>query len=273
MNNKFSLALGGGWARGLAHIWVIRILESLQMTPVAISGTSMGAIIWALLALWKTSDDMEAIISKINFVSLVDIDLKEGILKGRKIEKLLDHLFESKSFADCQIPLSIVATDINTWERVIFTKGRLSEAVRASLSLPGIFVPKKIGDHELVDGGLTNNLPIELLPPWPVIAVSALRDLTRKIQKSRKIWTFDIKKSIIWNSYSVLQKTIDIMLAQNESRSLTSRKDIISIRPEFDALDYYEFNKYPQFIQAGMRQAEKILAKTGQNLQNQEKEI
>jgi len=255
---RFSLALGGGWARWLAHIGVIRQFEEIGISPISIAGTSMWAIIGTLYALGKSSHDMEKIIAEINFLKLIDPDLKQWLVKGKKIEALLDTLFEWKSFADTYIPLQVIATDINTWERVVIHTGKLSSAVRASISLPGVFVSKEIDGRELVDGGLTNNLPVEILPEWQIIAVSALRDLTRKLQKSRKILGMDIRKSIFWNSYDMLQKTIDIMLAQNESRSLLSRENIHYIRPTFDKLDYYEFYKYKDFIKAGYIAAKDI---------------
>ena len=92
-NTLFSLALGGGWARGIAHIWVIRRLEELGKTPVAVSGTSMGAIIATLYALGKTSDDMEHILESIKWLKLIDFDMKKWLIKGVKIEKFLDHIF------------------------------------------------------------------------------------------------------------------------------------------------------------------------------------
>jgi NTE family protein len=131
--------------------------------------------------------------------------------------------------------------------------------VRASISIPGIFVPYSHEDHELVDGGLTANLPIELLPTGKVIAVSAMRDLSRKISYEKKIFSLDWQKSIFSNGYNLLQKTIDIMLSQNEARSIVSRDDVIYIRPSFDNLDYYEFTKYQKFIESGYSKAREVL--------------
>lgn len=142
---------------------------------------------------------------------------------------------------------------------MIFTEGKLSEAVRASISLPGIFVPREIGDHMLVDGGLTANLPIEELPTGRVIAVSALRDIKRAIPKSKKFFSWTIPTGIFGNGYKIMQKTIDIMLSQNETRSVKSRNDIVYIRPSFDKLDYYEFHRYKDFIEAGYVKAKEIL--------------
>lgn len=248
---NFSLALGWWAARGLAHIGVIRRLEELDMSPIAISGTSIGAIIGTLLALGKSSHDMEDIIASVPWMKLVDPDMQKWLLKGKKIESFLEDIFEGKSFSDTIIPLSITATDIDTGESRIFREGKLSVAVRASISLPGVFIPKNIDDMNLVDGGLAANLPIELLPPWRVIAVSAIRDLTRKIHYKRRVFGMDWSKSIFGNTYNIIQKTIDIMLAQNEARSVSSRNNVTYIRPRFDKLDYYQFDKYREFIEAG----------------------
>ncbi len=247
----FSLALGGWAARGLAHIGVIRRLEEMDFKPAAISGTSMGAIIGALYALGKDSHEIESIVASVPWVKLLDPDMQKWLLKGDKVEKYLDDIFEGKSFADLQIPLTVTSTNIDTGEGIIFRSWQLSAAVRASIGLPWVFIPKTYLGQNCVDGGLANNLPIEYLPEGKVIAVSALRDLTRKIRYEKEFFGVNWSKTIFWVTYSIIQKTIDIMLTQNESRSVSSRKDVTYIRPEFDWLDYYEFDKYQKFIEAG----------------------
>lgn len=254
-NTLFSLALGGGWARGIAHIWVIRRLEELKQTPIAVSGTSMGAIIATLYALGKTSDDMERILESIKWLKLIDFDMKKWLIKGVKIEKFLDHIFGNTTFADTKIPLFITSTDVDTGEKVIFTEWLLSHAVRASIGIPWVFSPFSHENHSLVDGGLVNNLPIEILPLGHVIAVSAMRDLSRKIHFKHSLFSLDWQKTIFSNGYNILQKTIDIMLSQNEARSVISRKDVLYVRPKFDTLDYYEFSRYKEFIQSGYEAA------------------
>lgn len=258
---KFSLALGWGGARGLAHIGVIRYLEEVWAHPIAIAGTSMGSIVGALLAMKKTSYDMEAILDDMPWIKLVDFDMKKWLLKGEKIEKFLDTLFEGKSFEDLEIPLTVTATDLDTGESIFFTEGKIAPAVRASISIPWAFSPKEYQDRTLVDGGLTANLPIEQLPDWPVIAVSAMRDLTRKVHYHTKLFSLDWQKTFFSNGYNLIQKTIDIMLSQNENRSVTSRDHVEYIRPEFDGLDYYEFHKYKAFIESGYKKAAQVLIK------------
>ncbi|GAB0174741.1 MAG: patatin-like phospholipase family protein [Candidatus Altimarinota bacterium] len=262
---KFSLALGGGGARGLAHIGVIRYLEEQNARPIAISGTSMGSIIGTLYALGKSSHQMEDILEEIEWLKLVDFDMKRGLLKGVKVEKYLDGLFEGKSFEDLQIPLTLTATDLDTGEGILFHSGKLAPALRSSIGIPGVFSPKEYQDRVLVDGGLTANLPIEILPEGEVIAVSAMRDLSRKVHYRTKIFSLDWQNTLFSNGYHLMQKTIDIMLSQNENRSVLSRKKVHYIRPEFDGLDYYEFGKYKAFIESGYKKASGVLGALKRN--------
>ena len=248
---NFSLALGGWGARWLAHIGVIRRLEELGVQPVAISWTSMWAIVAALYAIGKTSLEMEQIIASLSLMKLIDVDMWQWLIKWDKVEKYLDTILESKTFNDTLIPLKILCTDLNTGKSIIFQSWPLSLAIRVSIWLPGVFVPKNIKNIEYIDGGITANLPIEVLPKWPVIAVSALRDITRPIKHKTKIFNWEVPIGIFAHTYQVMQKTIEIMLLQNESRSILSRKNILYIRPKFDTLDYYEFDKYLYFIKAG----------------------
>lgn len=219
----------------------------------------MGSIVGALFALGKTSHDMETMLDEMPWFKLVDFDMKKGLLKGDKVEAFLDKHFEGKSFEDLKIPLTITATDLDTGEGILFRSGKIAPAVRASIGVPGVFSPKEYDERKLVDGGLTANLPIEVLPRGRVIAVSAMRDLTRKVAYHTKLFSLDWQKTLFSNGYNLVQKTIDIMLSQNESRSVTSRNDVIYIRPEFDGLDYYEFLKYKAFIESGYHQAALVL--------------
>jgi NTE family protein len=158
------------------------------------------------------------------------------------------------------MPLTIIATDLDTGELISIKTGKLSEAVRASISLPGVFDPRTIDGRHLVDGGLTNNLPIESLPSGPVIAVSAIRDIRRKLRYERRVLGTVFQKTLFGNIYNIAQKTFDIILSQNESRSVLSRPEITYIRPNFEAnLDYLDFRKYKKFIAAGYEKATEIL--------------
>ncbi len=255
MNNwNFALVFWGGAARGMAHIGVIQRLEELEKTPSIITGTSIGAVIGAFYACGYTSSEMKKIATEFNMLTLIDFDLTHGIMKGKKILRFLQKYLWETTFAETKIKLIIVATDIDTGEKIVFTEGRIIDAIRASISIPGVFAPYKHNGRKLVDGGLTENLPIEVLSKEiDVIAIS----VQLPIQNNRKRWSnfFFPNGTVLTNSFQILRKTIGIMITQNELRSLASRENIILIRPEREDIDYYDFKKIQPMIEAGYKAA------------------
>jgi predicted acylesterase/phospholipase RssA len=247
---SFSLALGGGAARWLAHIGVIRYLEEQWETPQHISGTSMGAIIATFYALWYTSKEMTEIVETIRFHTLVDLDLKNGLIRWKNIMKFLWKFINGRNFSDTKIPLSIVATNIDTGEKIVFQEWSLLDAIRASISIPWLFSPHKYNGHTLVDGWLTENLPVEILP---------VQIPMNEKKKRQKKFTLFPEWTLFSNSYYILRKTIGIMIAQNEIRSRASRKDIIIIQPWHHEIDYYDFRQKYTMIEAWYSEAKKML--------------
>jgi predicted acylesterase/phospholipase RssA len=247
-NKEYSLALGWWAARGFIHIWVLKYLEERNIEIKEISGTSMWAIIGSLYAVWKTLDEIIQIASDINYLKLIDFDFKHGFLKWDKVQKLLDSIFWDIKIEELEIKLHIVATCIETWDREVFTSWRVSDAVRASLSLPGIFKPKQIGDNSYIDGWITTNLPIDVLKWKHIIWVSALKKLTWELSTKRKILWININKWFFNLNYQIIHRTILSMMKQNEERSLENVKwDFILIAPNFGKLDYYNFKQIEAF--------------------------
>lgn len=258
MNKKFSLVLGGGAARGLAHIGVIERLDELWMKPIEISGTSIGAVIGAFYAAWYSGVDMRKIALEANFLKLIDLDLKNWLIKWNKIMKYLARYLGNMNFSDLTIPLSIVTTNIDTGEKIVFREWNVIEAIRASIGIPGIFVPYKYNGMYLVDGGIIENLPIEVLEnDDPVIAVSVQMDVTKRI-KIKKTFLFP-NGTILSNSYGIIRKMVSIMMTQNELRSIQSRDNILLIRPWQNNVDYYEFNKMSIMIDEWYKVARELI--------------
>lgn len=194
---KIGLALGGGGARGLAHIGVLKTLEKHHIPINLISGTSIGAVIAGLYAIYGNSQKIEEIASNwinsevyrklnVDFLRKVEqgetvtwrrkiFDLardfyilaltrkKESILKPEVVEEVINSLFPDIDISDCKVPLAIVACDLISLDEVVFTRGSLRKAVQASMSIPGIFPPIRIGDKLLVDGGAANIIPTQIL--------------------------------------------------------------------------------------------------------------
>lgn len=255
--NTFSLVLGGGSARGIAHIGVIQRLEELGIQPSHIVGTSIGAIVWAFYAFGFTSSEMRQVVRDTNFLTLIDPDIMHGGIKGRKIMAHFKKYFWEKTFADAKIPLTIIAANIDTGEKVVFQEGRIIDALRASISIPGVFVPFRHHGMSLVDGGIVANLPIEFAPEdQKVIAISVQMSVRRSVKKESKGIFFE--KTPFIHTYVLLRKAVGIMITQNENHSIISRENVLIIRPWRDDIDYYDFKKADALVEAGYEKSSEI---------------
>jgi len=203
MRYNFGIALSGGGVRGAVHLGVLKTLAKNGIYPDILSGTSAGSIAGAIYAAgididrfleefknaktWKLLDPSFTpayILMLIYYYwtnkPMVMWSFPDGLFKGEKIERYLDEVLGGKKFDDLNIPLCVISADINTGETVVFcskknvprekiyntvfiTDARVSEAVRASISLPGIFLPRHIKGHKLVDGGIKNYTPVDIL--------------------------------------------------------------------------------------------------------------
>lgn len=252
MWKKYGLALWWGASRGIAHIWVLQYIEEQNIKITQIAGTSMWAIIWAAFAMWKTSSEMKEFIWGINFLKLIDINLKDSIVSGNKVYKKLHELYGDSYIEDTKIPLKIVATNFYTGEKKVFTSGKIIDAVRASISLPSIFKPFEIGEEKFIDGWLKSNLPVLELEANDIIAVSVVREWNTP-KTHRKILNFSIKKWFFGNTYETLKKTISIIMANNEDLTLElagyKGKNILLLKPNVSMYEYFDFVKYNEIIE------------------------
>jgi len=192
-NVLVGLALGTGAARGLAHIGVIRVLEREGIAIDVVAGSSMGSLIAAAWAVGKNADEMEEIAKKIRgkraFLKLLDPMFPgAGILRGIKVYNFLHSIVNGLTFADTLIPLKIVASDLNTLEEVVFEDGKLIDAIRASISIPGVFRPVINAGRTLIDGGITDPVPVQVLARAGVakiIAVNTIPNAEEMKQRER----------------------------------------------------------------------------------------
>lgn len=166
-NKKIGLALGSGSARGLAHIGVIKVLEENHIPISMIAGTSMGALIGALYASGLTGTEMEEIACNTNQKTTARLFMPtpslRGLIDGNRISDFLISLMGTRSFSSLSIPFAAVAADIERAEEVVITEGLLIKAIRASISIPGIFTPAMLKGRALVDGGLMNPVPVDVV--------------------------------------------------------------------------------------------------------------
>ena len=187
---KIGLALGSGAARGLAHIGVLKALIEEGISIDYISGSSIGALVGAYFASKGEVATLEEMILGIDWkklARLIDPNLVfmlKGLIHGQKIKELLQVIIGDVEFKDLKIPLVVVATDVNTGEEVIIKEGSVIEAVRASISMPAIFMPVKYGRRFLIDGGVVNPVPAGIVRNMGATFVIAC-NVTQKLKNKR----------------------------------------------------------------------------------------
>jgi NTE family protein len=238
------VALGAGGARGLAHIIVLQAFEELGVMPSVIAGTSIGAVIGAGLAAGLTTAEMEDAVEEIRaskpgrfglfsnnakfkfVIALLDPTTEAGgLIKGRKFIRFLRSKIKAERFEDLQIPLLVVATDYWRREQVILNKGNLLDAVWASYSLPGLFAPVMIGKELLVDGGLMNPLPYDILQSLCDITVAidvSVKEITRKSRVHAP--------EVLFSAYQILQNSIVREKMKQSQPDILVETDIRNVR-------------------------------------------
>ena len=174
-NTKIGLALGGGAAKGIAHVGVLKALEDQKVSIRYIAGTSVGAIIASLYAFNVSVDDIGGLAKRLTMSKVTSFKLsKTGFFTTASLRDLIVEYIGEVNIEDAKIPLAIVATDIRNGEEIILRKGSVADAVSASAAIPGIYIPVEIDNRSLVDGGLVQNVPIEALQAiWHRGAVDA----------------------------------------------------------------------------------------------------
>ncbi|OLN21480.1 esterase [Domibacillus antri] len=235
---KIGLALGSGGARGFAHIGVLRVLQEENIPVHIIAGSSMGALVGALYGAGHNMEQLYKLSTAFQRKFFLDcIVPKMGFIAGRKIKDFIRLFTHGKRIEDLNVQLAIVATDIQAAEKVVFTEGPIAEAVRASIAIPGVFVPEKIDGRLLVDGGVIDRVP-----------VSVAKDLGADIVIGVDVASVK-KNAEITTIFDVIMQSIDILqLEIIESRTLASN---MMIRPPVNSYNSRAFTHIPEIIEAG----------------------
>lgn len=161
---KTGLVLSGGGARGIAHIGVLQALEELDIKPDVLSGTSSGSFVAAFYCYGYTPNEILKIFRSARFFKMVWPAMKaSGLLDMRKTRKLFNQYFAEDSFESLKIPLYVTATNLKNGRSTVFNHGPLIDALLASAAIPVLFHPVRIGENDYVDGGITDNLPVDSL--------------------------------------------------------------------------------------------------------------
>ena len=241
---KVTLVLGGGSARGLAHIGVLKVLDRERIPIDRIVGTSMGALVGASYAVGFPLEEMERKAYKFSSNKLMDWTMpKMGILAGDNLEATIKDMIDSKSFKDARMPIHIVTTDIEKGEEVVYSEGNLIKVIRASCSWPGIFNPVKVDGRLLVDGGIKNSVPTRIAKSLGendfIIAVDV---------------GFCVKEGRITNVFQMIIQGFQIM--GDELNRYQSKEADIAIEVDLGDLDQVSFNRAREAVAKGMIAAE-----------------
>jgi NTE family protein len=205
------LVLGGGGAKGLSHIGVLRVFEEEKIPVDEIIGVSVGALVGAVYAGGVTTNQLDVMASEIGWDKLSDVSsasmmrlvLNEELLSSSKMETYLNRYIGGKTFADLRIPFTCIATDIRNGEAVIFKEGPVAIAARASATFPAVFAPVDYRQRQLVDGGIVDNLPTDIVAKGTrdvVVAIAPLRSkdtLQRPSIFRSLVQTIEIQKNIL----------------------------------------------------------------------------
>lgn len=246
---RLALVLGGGGVRGMAHIGVLEVFEEENIPIDLIVGCSAGSIVGALYADNPNVDDITHVVWNIHTNSVLDIDLwncRYGLSQGRALKRTLHSHLSSNDFEKLKIPLVIVASDLHSGELVTIGTGKLDEAIRASCSIPFVFVPCEYRGRILVDGGVINPVPVKVAWDMGAQMVVAV-DLCELLEK-----TFPT------NLWEVATRSAEIaFMWQNE---VCTRSADVVIRPKTCGIGTFCDNKKHQLYEAGKQAAREKVA-------------
>jgi len=252
---KVALVLGGGAARGFAHVGVIRILEKEKIPIDMVVGTSVGAFVGAIYASEMNSFQLEWLAYQITQEDIFDFSLvysKMGPVQGEKLEEFIRTKLKVKNLEELKLPFYPIATDLLTGETVTLEKGSIARAVRASSAIPGIFVPVKFAGRTLVDGGVTNNLPIE-------IARQKGADIVIAINISENVKNVQIESVV-----DIILQSVNIM--GNELLKYKKQGMDILIEPRVGDVKMMDFSQKKKCIEEGMKATQEALPLIRQKL-------
>lgn len=240
---RLGLALGGGAARGFAHIGVIQELERVGLRPDLVVGTSAGSLVAALYASGKPGSELERLALQMHEAEIADWSLPilgRGLFRGEALTRYVRRAVDGRLIENMALPLGVLATNLKTGQGVLFRRGDTALAVRASSAVPGVFSPVKIGDAEFVDGGLVAPVPVRQAREMGAEVVLAI-DISSVPEANAAA-----------GSLQVLLQTFAIM-GQSINRHELAGADLV-VHPPLDGVGGADFSMRQRAIEAG-RQA------------------
>ncbi|HEY0954526.1 MAG TPA: patatin-like phospholipase family protein [Roseateles sp.] len=243
---RLGLALGGGAARGFAHIGVIQVLEENGIKVDLVAGTSAGSLLASLYASGKGGKELQALAESMDEGAITDWSFPlRGLIRGEALARYVRDKTGGKAIEQMVLPLGIVATDLSDGSAILFRSGDTGTAVRASSAVPAVFQPVKIGTREYVDGGLVSPVPVRFAREMGAQLIVAV-DITSPPEKDPP-----------GDAFRMLMQTFSIM-----GRSINSfelRDADVLIRPRLDGVGSADFTARRRAIQAGREAAQAVL--------------
>ncbi|MEH6714160.1 patatin-like phospholipase family protein [Parasphingorhabdus flavimaris] len=259
---KISLALGGGAGLGWTHIGVLRAIDESPLEIAAIAGTSIGAITGASYAVGKLDylEDMARNVNFRNMLRFMDPHFKRGAVMGaRNIEKELGVEFGELDFEDLPFPIAAVAADLRTGDTIVMKAGKLVPAIRASMSLPGIFKPVEHDGRLLVDGGAALPVPVsparELAPDALCLSVNLQDDFINRAIAAGIAENVGKEP----NSLAIVKASVGLSLRNLGRYSLALDPPDFAMSPPVGHIDIQNFTRADELIAIGRRETEKII--------------
>ena len=251
------LALGGGFARGFAHLGVLQVLEQNKIPISHIAGTSVGSILGAAYASGAPLPRIIEVCRALRFRDIARWRVSRlGLASNSRLKDLIERVFESRQFENLRIPLAVVATDLTSGEPVVFTQGNLVDAIRASCAFPGLFEPVEIGTRCLADGGLVAPVPTR-----------AARDLGAEIVIGVSVGMQDGHRGAPTNIFQVVSRAVNA--AQKHQLEIWERHADLVLRPDVQSLARDDFHRAEESMAAGAEAARRALPRIEKLLKHQ----
>lgn len=293
MPTEVILALGGGGARGLSHIGVIRALEAAGVRIAGVAGTSIGAMIGGIYCARKLDKGEEYVrsLSWTKVLTHLDPSLpRSGIFGGKRLENTLKELCGDLDFADLEIPFCAVATDLGHGGEVRIQEGSVLEAMRASMAIPGVFTPSRLGNSWLVDGGVSNPVPVQAartLAGSQVVAVnvnstesrpshSTISEIKRALEdeaveggqkilkRMERFWKRGAKQDEgkrMPGIIPIMGDSIAHLMGHLAHYQMEVDQPEILVEPKLGRVNLFDFHKAAVLIEEGRRAMEDVLAR------------
>lgn len=238
---KVGLVLGGGVARGIAHIGVLKVLKEYKVPIDFIVGSSSGSIVAAVYAAGLEISLIEQIAKRIHWRELMRLTFfKPGFIPAEAIADFFDKYIGGKSFNELPLPFAAVATDVLTGEKVVISEGQVARAIAASASFPGFFAPLEINGRVLVDGGISSNVPVDVA-----------REMGAEYVIASDVVPSKYIHSLPSDPWTSLGHSLDMML-KRMSREECQRADVvIELQMEDEDIWHLDLHKAEKLIQAG----------------------